>query len=67
MEALKHTDTLIWEEFQIGNWVFNKTLILFCAIGAGHALEQLNRGMKVAGSLVGITLKTDENILQIYD
>ena len=39
MEALKHTDTLIWEEFQIGNWVFNKRLILFCAIGAGHALE----------------------------
>ena len=28
----------------------------FCAIGADHALEHVNRSMKVAGGLVGITL-----------
>ena len=56
MKALKHTDPLIWEEFQNGNWVVNKTSIPFCAIGADHALEHLNCGMKVAGGLVGITL-----------
>ena len=28
----------------------------FCGIGADHALEHLNRAMKVAGGLVGLTL-----------
>ena len=28
----------------------------FCALGADHALEQINRSMKVSGGLVGITL-----------
>lgn len=27
----------------------------FCSIGADHALEQINRSMKVAGGIVGIT------------
>ena len=49
MKALKHTDSLTWEEFQNCNWVVNKTSIPFCAIGADHALENLSRGMKVAG------------------
>ena len=38
MKALKHTDPLVWEEFQNGNWVVNKTSIPFCAIRADHAL-----------------------------
>ena len=29
----------------------------FCAIGADHALEQINRSMKVSGGLADITLK----------
>ena len=62
MKALKHTDPLIWEEFQNGNWVVNKTSIPFCAIGADHALEHLNRGMKVAGGLVGITLNQNARV-----
>ena len=56
MKALNHTDPLMWEKFQNGNWVVKKTSIPFCAIGADHALEHLNCGMKVAGGLVGITL-----------
>ena len=62
MKALKHTDPLIWEDFQNGNWVVNKTSIPFCAIGADHALEHLNRGMKVAGGLVGITLNENARV-----
>ena len=38
-----------------GNWVVNKNAIPFCAIGADHALEQVNRIMKVSGGLIGIT------------
>ena len=62
MKALKHTDLYIWEEFQNGNWVVNKTSIPFCAIGADHALEHLNRGMKVAGGLVGKTLNENARV-----
>ena len=62
MKAWKHTDPLTWEEFQNCNWVVNKTSIPFCAIGADHALEQLNRGMKVAGCLVGITLNENARV-----
>ena len=62
MKALKHTDPLTWEEFQNCNWVVNKTSIPFCAIGFDHALEHLNRGMKVAGGLVGITLNENARV-----
>ena len=62
MKALKHTDRLIWEEFQSCNWVINKTSIPFCAIEADHALEHLNRGMKVAGGLVGVTLNENARV-----
>ena len=37
--------------------LWNKsTDIPFCAVGPDHALEQINRRMKVSGVLVGITL-----------
>ena len=55
MEKLKVQDKDIHEEF-IGDWVVNKNKdVAFCALGAEHALEQINRQMKVKG-LVGITL-----------
>ena len=38
-----------------GNWVVNKNEVPVCAIGADHALEQVNRSMKVSGGLIGIT------------
>ena len=34
----------------------------FCGIGADHALEHLNRAMKVAGGLVGLTLNENARV-----
>ena len=57
MDGLKTTDPDILQEFLQGNWVVNKNEeVPFCAIGADHALEHINRAMKVSGGLVGITL-----------
>ena len=57
MQQLKDTDPDIYAEFMQGNWVVNKNAdVPFCCIGADHALEHINRAMKVSGGLVGITL-----------
>ena len=57
MKSLKETDLEIYNEFMEGNWVVNKNPdVPFCALGADHALEHINRSMKVTGGLVGITL-----------
>ena len=57
MDSLKTTDPDILQEFLQGNWVVNKNEeVPFCAIGADHSLEHINRAMKVSGGLVGITL-----------
>lgn len=57
MASLKESDTSVYQEFVYGNWIVNKNShVPFCAIGADHALEQLNRPLKVAEGLVGITL-----------
>ena len=57
MESLNESDPDIVEEFQQGNWVVNKNSdTSFCALGADHALEHINRSMKVSGGLIGITL-----------
>ena len=55
MLSLQEIDPNLFEEFSSGNWVVNKSKIAFCAVGADHALEQVNRWMKVAGGIVGIT------------
>ena len=57
MDSLPATDPDVFAEFLSGNWVVNKNSnIPFCALGADHALEHVNRSMKVQGGLVGITL-----------
>ena len=57
MEALEQSDAEIYGEFLSGNWVVNKNQhVPFCAVGANHALEHINRSMKVSSGLVGITL-----------
>ena len=57
MEIVKETDPEIYQEFQNGNWVVNKNAkVPFCAVGADHALEHVNRSMKVSGGLIGIML-----------
>ena len=60
MESLKLSDPDVYREFLDGNWVVNKNQhVPFCAIGADHALEHINRSMKVTGGLVGITLNAN--------
>ena len=57
MQTLQQSDPEIYEGFLKGNWVVNMNLhVPFCGLGADHALEQINRSMKVSGGLVGITL-----------
>ena len=56
MHSLEESDPDIWMEFNTGNFVVNKSSIPFCAIGADHGVEHVNRWMKVMGGLVGITL-----------
>ena len=55
MKALQTTDPGIYEEFMDGNFSVHKNEILFCAVGPDHALEHINRIMKVTGGLVGFT------------
>jgi len=43
IQMLQVTDPEKYEEFLEGNWVVNKNLrVLFCALGADHALEEIN-------------------------
>lgn len=56
MENLESEDPEIWKQFMEGNWVVNRSLVPFCALGADEALEHQNRKLKVRGGLVGITL-----------
>ena len=57
MDSLPTTDPDIYAEFLSGNWVVNKNpSVPFCALGADHGLEHINRSMKINGGLVGITL-----------
>ncbi|KAL5007723.1 hypothetical protein ScPMuIL_016529 [Solemya velum] len=55
MAALETTDPDIHKEFMDGNFTVHKNKIPFCAVGVDHALEHINRIMKVTGGLVGIT------------
>lgn len=57
MYSLQTTDPLIWAEFKLGNFCVNKNIIPFCSIGVDHAIEHVNRMMKVKGGLGGITLR----------
>jgi hypothetical protein len=57
MRMIKQTDPEIYQEIAHGNWVVNKNKpVPFCFVGADHALEHVNRSMKVPGGRVGITL-----------
>ena len=46
---------MFWREFQRGNIVANKNQVPFTAIGPYHAIEHVNRWMKVAGGIIVIT------------
>ena len=50
MQKPPKSDPQIYQEFLDFNWVVNKNEdIAFCALGADHALEQINQSMKVSG------------------
>ena len=56
MQSLNESDRDIVDAFQQGNWVVNMNSdTSFCALGADHALEHINRSMKVSRGLMGIT------------
>lgn len=55
MEKLKVTDPDIYQEFCNGNFCVKKTKIPFVSIGPDHAIEQVNKIMKIQGGLKGIT------------
>ena len=60
MDKLRERNNDIYAEFLSDNWVFNKNpSVSLCAIGDGHALEHINRSMKVVGRLTGITLNAN--------
>ena len=56
ISQLERTYPEIWSEFSNENRVAIKNNIPFCARGPDHALEQINRWMRVTRGLVGITL-----------
>ena len=57
MQKLPESDPEIYQEFLDRNWVVNMNEdVTLCALGADHALDQINRSMKVSGGLVGINL-----------
>ena len=55
MELLESTDPEIHEEFMSGNFCVNKNDIPFCTIGPEHAIEHVNKTMKIRGGLKGLT------------
>ena len=55
MYSLRDKDPILWDECSSGNWVVNKSHVASCAVVADHALEQVNRWMKVAGGIAGIS------------
>ena len=57
MQNLQNIDINVYNEFMSGNFSVNKNSVPFTAIGVDHALEHINRLMKVQGGIVGITLK----------
>ena len=68
MEMVKETDPEIYQEFQKGNWVVNKIAkVAVCAVGPDHALEHVNRSMKVSGGLIGITLNPTARTKYFFD
>ena len=50
------SDPDIWQECESGNFCVNKNVIPLCGFGPDHAVEHLNRWMKVSGGIERITL-----------
>lgn len=55
MYALKSSHPETWRELEAGNISVTKNTIPFVSIGADHAVEHLNRLLKVHSGLIGIS------------
>lgn len=55
MELLESTDPDIHEEFMSGNTCVNKNDEPFYAIGSDHAIEHVNKTMKIQSGLKSLT------------
>ncbi|MES9879620.1 MAG: hypothetical protein ABW185_01920, partial [Sedimenticola sp.] len=55
MEKLQASDPDIYAEFLDGNFCVYKREVPFCAIGPDHAIEHVNKLMKISGGLKGLT------------
>ena len=56
MKRLQLHNPAIWKNFSDGKWVVTKSIVPFTSLGMHHALEQVNRSLKVTGGIVGLTL-----------
>jgi hypothetical protein len=57
MHDLKTSDQSLWQSFMDGNFCVKKSSIPFTSIGVDHAIEHVNRSMKVMGGIRGLTQK----------
>ena len=57
MQEIEKDDPSVWQEFIQGNFCVKKSCVPFSSIGVDHAIEHLNRSMKVMGGIRGITQK----------
>jgi len=55
MHALKSSHPDTWRELEAGNISVTKNTIPFASIRADHAVEHLNRSLKLHASLIGIS------------
>ena len=54
MHALKSSHPDTWRELEAGNVSVTKNTIPFVSVGADHAVEHLNRSLKVHAGVIGI-------------
>ncbi|MES9880361.1 MAG: hypothetical protein ABW185_05705, partial [Sedimenticola sp.] len=57
MYAIRESNPRLWQWLNDGNFCVKKSHVSFCKIGVDHALEQVNRSLKVLGGITGITQK----------
>jgi hypothetical protein len=57
MHDIQTSDPLLWKTFLDGNFCVKKSCVPFTSIGVDHAIEHVNRSMKVMGGIRGLTQK----------
>ena len=65
MHGLKSTAQQVWDAFEKGGFVVQKSDIPFTAIGVDYAGEQVNKILKINGGLVGISNNVNASFLPL--